>query len=83
MRENKRFTLVNHNEYADGDLIYYDDGEEMGSLDVVDRLNELNDENNRLKKSLKISDDLILFIYNEIKEEGSMDYWRIKDLIEF
>lgn len=41
----KRFTLKNWNDYAEGDCIYYDDGEEMGSLDVLDTLNELNDEN--------------------------------------
>jgi len=49
MTKNKRFTLKNWNDYAEGDCIYYDNGEEMGSLDVLDTLNELNDENKELK----------------------------------
>lgn len=49
MTENKRFTLKNWNDYAEGDCIYYDDGEEMGSLDVLDALNSLSKENEQLK----------------------------------
>lgn len=49
MTENKRFTLKNWNDYAEGDCIYYDNGEEMGSLDVLDTLNNLSYENKQLK----------------------------------
>lgn len=45
----KQFTLKNWDDYAEGDCIYYDNGEEMGTLDVLDTLNNLNDENKRLK----------------------------------
>lgn len=45
----KRFTLINWDNYAEGDYIYYDDGEEMGSLDVLDTLNSLSEENKQLK----------------------------------
>lgn len=40
-------------------------------------------ENEQLKQSNKDAWDLIRFIYNEIKEDGSMDLSRIKDLVEF
>ena len=36
-----------------------------------------------LKKSEKEAWDLIKYIYNEIKNDGSMDYDRIQDLVEF
>ena len=48
----KRFTMVDYSE-SDGDVIYYDNGEELGSLDVLDKLNELHNENEQLKKSVK------------------------------
>ena len=38
MTENKRFTFVDWNEYAEGEEVYYDNGEEMGSLDVLDEV---------------------------------------------
>lgn len=46
-------------------------------------LNELNDENKQLKQSHKEAWDLIKYIYDEIKEDGSMDYGRIRDLVVF
>lgn len=36
-----------------------------------------------LQKQNKDAWNLIRFIYNEIKENGSMDFGRIKDLVEF
>jgi len=45
----KRFTMVDWNEYAEGDTLYYDNGKEMGSLDVLDMLNTLHEENKNLK----------------------------------
>ena len=56
----KRFTVIDHNEWAEGDVIYYDDGEEMGWLDVCDKLNELNDKNIELKEKISRLDDLII-----------------------
>lgn len=47
-----------------------------------DKLNAINEENEQLKQSNKNAWDLIQFIYNEIKEDGSMDFGRIKDLVE-
>lgn len=79
-------------------------GDTLEPEEIVDKLNELNDENKELKvtmgemedylarmeeenKELKQSNkdawNLIRFIYNEIKEDGSMDWWRIQDLVEF
>ena len=43
MIENKRFTMIDYYE-SDGECIYYDNGEEMGSLDVVEKLNDLQEE---------------------------------------
>ena len=40
-------------------------------------------ENEQLKQSNKDAWNLIRFIYNEIKEDGSMDWGRIQDLVEF
>lgn len=45
-------------------------------LELVNLLNELNEQN-------KDAWNLIRFIYNEIKENGSMDFGRINDLVEF
>ena len=44
---------------------------------------ELEEENKELKQSNNDAWNLIRFIYNEIKEDGSMDWWRIQDLVEF
>lgn len=41
------------------------------------------EENKELKQSNKDAWNLIQFIYNEIKEDGSMDWGRIQDLVEF
>jgi len=45
-------------------------------------LQQTRKENEQLKCSNKDAWDLIQFIYNEIKEDGSMDFGRIKDLVE-
>lgn len=50
---------------------------------ICDKLNEVAEENKELKQSNKDAWNLIRFIYNEIKEDGSMDWWRIQDLVEF
>lgn len=78
MNEKKRFTVVNHNEYAEGDVIYYDNGEEMGSLDVVDRLNELNNKNEQLKEENK--QQLINFIENSLNILFEGEYRVIEDI---
>lgn len=44
---------------------------------------KLEKENKELKQSNKDAWNLIQFIYEEIKEEGSMDWGRIQDLVEF
>ena len=44
---------------------------------------ELEKENKQLKKENKDAWNLIQFIYNEIKEDGYMDWGRIQDLVEF
>jgi len=46
------------------------------------KLQLVKKENEQLKCSNKDAWDLIQFIYNEIKEDGSMDFGRIKDLVE-
>ena len=46
----ERFTVTDHNEFAEGDIIYYDNGEEMGWLDVCDKLNEYEKENKNLQQ---------------------------------
>ena len=43
----------------------------------------LKKENEQLKQSNKDAWNLIQFIYNEIKEDGYMDWGRIQDLVEF
>lgn len=50
---------------------------------LVELLNELHEENVKLKQSNKDAWNLLRFIYEEIKEEGSMDWGRIQDLVEF
>ena len=40
-------------------------------------------ENEQLKQSNKDAWELIQFIYNEIKEDGSMDWGRLQDLVVF
>ena len=48
-----------------------------------EELNILAEENEQLKQSNKDAWNLIRFIYNEIKEDGYMDWGRIQDLVEF
>ena len=48
-----------------------------------DKSNRLEKENEQLKQSNKDAWNLIRFIYNEIKEDGSMDWGRIQDLVVF
>ena len=43
----------------------------------------LKEKNKVLEQDNKDAWNLIRFIYNEIKEDGSMDWWRIQDLVEF
>lgn len=43
----------------------------------------LEEKNKTLEQDNKDAWNLIRFIYNEIKEDGSMDWWRIQDLVEF
>ena len=47
------------------------------------KIKKLEKENKKLKQSNKDAWNLIRFIYNEIKEDGSMDWGRIQDLVEF
>lgn len=47
------------------------------------KISKLEKENEQLKQSNKESWNLIRFIYNEIKEDGYMDWGRIQDLVEF
>lgn len=48
----KRFTVIDHNEWSEGDIIYYDDGKEMGWMDVCDKLNEQHETIERLKQNI-------------------------------
>ena len=48
-----------------------------------EELNILAEENEQLKQSNKDAWNLIRFIYNEIKEDGYIDWERIQDLVEF
>lgn len=81
----KRFThrkWYDERRLFDGDESFAIVDSDTQAIIICNKLNELNDEANRLRKSLKSADELILYIYNEIKEEGSMEYWRIQELIE-
>ena len=64
----KRFTLKNWNDYAEGDCIYYDNREEMGSLDVLDTLNNLSDENEELKKLIINKNEIQLKTLEELQK---------------
>ena len=64
----KRFTLKNWNDYAEGDCIYYDNREEMGSLDVLDTLNNLSDENEELKKLIINKNQIQLKTLEELQK---------------
>ena len=50
---------------------------------LKDNVQGLIEENKQLKQSNKDAWNLIQFIYNEIKEDGYMDWGRIQDLVEF
>ena len=52
-------------------------------LDYEKKIKKLERENEELKQSNKYVWTLIRFIYNEIREEGCMDWGRIQDLVEF
>ena len=66
-------------EVNEDDLIYVDKNE---LEELIDKYTHLEEENEKLKCSNKDAWNLIQFIYNEIKEDGSMDFGRIKDLVE-
>ena len=51
--------------------------------DLVNENKQLKKENKKLKQSDNDAWNLIRFIYNEIKEDGYMDWGRIQDLVEF
>ena len=57
--------------------------QDLTEQETVDLLNGLYEENEQLKQSNKDAWNLIQFIYNEIKEDGYMDWGRIQDLVEF
>ena len=48
---------------------------------AIKRITELEKENKELQQSNKDAWNLIQFIYNEIKEDGYMDWGRIQDLV--
>ena len=54
-----------------------------GVIPHQNKIQQLQKENEQLKQSNKDAWDLIQFIYNEIKEDGSMDWGRIQDLVVF
>ncbi|MBQ6219935.1 MAG: hypothetical protein IJH63_00800 [Methanobrevibacter sp.] len=83
MTENKRFTYDGMDIEDNVEMIEYAICTSDGGLRVTALLNELAEENEQLKQSNKDAWDLIRFIYNEIKEDGYMDFGRIKDLVEF
>ena len=53
---NKRFSISDWNDWGEGDIIYYDNGEEMGSLDVLDTLNKLDKEKQELEEVIDSRD---------------------------
>jgi hypothetical protein len=64
----------------DGKFVAY-----LNSIDgcrIANYWNGLYKENEELKQSNENAWNLIQFIYNEIKEDGSMDFGRIRDLVE-
>ena len=50
---------------------------------LVQSNQEYRKENEQLKQSNKDAGNLIQYIYNEVKEDGYMDWGRIQDLVEF
>ena len=80
----KQFTLKNWDDYAEGDCIYYNNGEEMGTLDVLDTLNNLNDENKQLTKEFNSCSHNWALMYDEAKnkvEELSKENKQLKETI--
>ena len=59
------------------------DGSKYWSDKATEKIKELEKENEQLNQSYKDAWNLIRFIYNEIKEDGYMDWGRIQDLVEF
>lgn len=69
----KRFTVIDHNEWSEGDIIYYDDGKEMGWMDVCDKLNELAEENKDLEEARSYYQENFLTMKterNQLKKEN-------------
>ena len=66
-----------------GKTYYKGYGYYISSKEICKLLNEFHEENEQLKQSNKDAWNLIQFIYNEIKEDGYMDWGRIQDLVEF
>jgi len=93
----KRFELrVNHNDQCD--IVDWVESKEKNAICIYndlgnysfssakalcELLNELHEKNKELKQSNNDAWNLIQFIYNEIKEDGYMDWGRIQDLVEF
>lgn len=66
------------------DLDYSSSSKQIFHIDDIKKIMlDLEKENNELKQSNKDAWNLIRFIYNEIKEDGYMDWGRIQDLVEF
>ena len=81
-----------YNEYRNDVLRLEKENEQLKSdnKDFAKRYRELfnkyiklQKENKELKQSDKDAWNLIRYIYNEIKEDGYMDWGRIQDLVEF
>jgi len=60
-----------------------DFAEVIDLIELINDTNKIQEENEQLKQSNKDAWNLIRFIYNEIKEDGYMDWGRIQDLVEF
>lgn len=75
----KRFKFI-----CDDEKCFFKDGNKaLYCYEVIDLLNSLYEENEQLKQSNNDAWNLIQYIYNEIKEDGYMDWGRIQDLVEF
>ena len=89
--ENKRFTVPDKYQFSHSKVQL--NGEPLTNAEIVRLLNvndgafvenfNLKKENKELKQSNKDAWNLIQYIYNEIKEDGYMDWGRIQDLVEF
>ena len=70
----KRFTVIDHNEWSEGDIIYYDDGEEMGWMDVCDKLNELHEKNQDNEAMIEFLSTENTQIWNELKTRTQIQH---------